>query len=104
MDNNGNIAYYTSRVYAVYDTPDDVMNVMEKRNELFCKYVGTHCNYNENGQRGRGASLPIREGHIGDLGDLKPYSEHSKFYNGNIKKPNIRKEEWIILGKFVYPF
>lgn len=89
-DNEYGIVYYTDRIYAVYDTPDDVMRVMEKRDELFCKYVGTHCNYDESGRR--------------EVGNLRPYSEHDKFYKADIEKPNIRKEEWTILGKFVYPF
>ncbi len=103
-DVDDGIIYYTDRIYAVYDTPDDVMKVMENRNELFCKYVGTHCNYDEDGNRGRGARIPLRPDHPEDLGDLRPYSEHDKFYKADIEKPDIRKDEWKILGKFVYPF
>jgi hypothetical protein len=81
--------YYTDRVYAVYDTPRQVISVIENRHHWFCKFVGNHCNYDKNGKR--------------LIGFLKPNSEHEKFYNGDIEKPSIRKEEWKIIGEFVLP-
>jgi hypothetical protein len=80
--------YWTDRIYAVYDTPPQVISLIENRHRWFCKYVGIHCNYDKNGKR---------------LTGLKPSSEHEKFYNGDIEKPTIKKEEWKIIGEFVLP-
>lgn len=78
--------YDTIRVYGVYDLEPEVMEAIEFNHELFQKYVGTHCDYKEDGSRGNGARIPLRPDHPEDIGDLKPYSEHDKFYKGNEQK------------------
>ena len=89
-DNDGEILYYTDRIFAVYEAPEEEMNIIQENHDLFRKYVGTHTDYNENGYKG--------------CGDLRPYSEHGKFYNVERKQAKIDLENWNLLGKFTYPF
>lgn len=88
-DDGDRIYYYTPRVFEVYETPNEVMNIIEENHELFRRYVGKHTDYDENGHRGD---------------NLKPYSEHDKFYKSEKKQAKMDLENWEILGKFMGPF
>ncbi len=104
IDNEDRNVYSTERIFAVYDTPDSVMEIIEENHNLFREYVGTHTDYDENGKRGHGARIPLHPDHPEDIGDLKPYSEHDKFYKSDRKQAKIDLENWKIIGNFIYPF
>lgn len=71
----------TYRPFNVYAIPEDNMQVIEAAHENFRNHVGTHTDYDPTGKRGCGATSKDV------LGDLKPYTEHSKFYNTTQPKP-----------------
>jgi len=75
------------RIYVVYDTPRNIIIEINKRHDLFQKYVGTHTDYDINGLR-----------HY----NLRPSHLHSQFYDK--KFPNIEIDNWNILGRFTFPF
>ena len=54
------------RIFGLYDLPPDVWKYMDERHADFIKYVGTHCEYDENGHR---------------TGTLKDTSQHHLFYD-----------------------
>jgi hypothetical protein len=103
-DEDGDVYYYTARIFAIYDTPDDVMEIIDENYQLFCKYVGTHCNYDSDGKRGRGATIRLSPDEPEDLGDMRPYSEHDKFYKSERRSANMDKQNWKMLEMFIYPF
>ncbi len=84
-DEEDKIEYDRYRYFKVYRLPQQTMNAIIHNHELFRKYVGTHTDYDENGSRGRGATIGTS-----DLGDLKPYKNHSKFYNAK------RSDSWLV--------
>ena len=92
------------RIYGIYETPEDVMEILEENHELFCKFVGTHTDYDMNGKRGVGARIPMRPDHPEDIGDLRPYTDHDKFYKAERRQPKMDKDNWTILEKFVTPW
>ena len=51
-----------------------------------------------------GARIPLRTDHPEDLGDMRPYDQHDKFYKAERRVAKIDTENWKILDKFVYPF
>lgn len=53
------------RYFKVYRIPEKLMDDIDNDHNLFRKYVGTHTDYNCDGQRERGANK--------DLGGLMPY-------------------------------
>lgn len=69
------VEYERTRFFKVYRLPVDVKDAIIHNHIRFQKYVGLHTDYDENGRRGRGASSSK------DLGDLRPYNMHAKFYN-----------------------
>lgn len=79
-DEEDRIEYDRIRVFNVHRLPKNIMEAVEHNHELFRKYVGTHTDYDMNGNRGRGATSSK------DLGDLRPYNQHSKFYNAKTNK------------------
>ena len=99
-DDRTEINWY--RIFAIYETPKEDIEILDENNNMFCKYVGTHNNYDNSGCRGSGARVPVREDHPEDLGDLKPYSEHDKFYKAKRREPKLDVENWKILEKFIF--
>ena len=104
IDERERTEIYTIRVYAIYKTPKDQMDIIQENHDLFKKYVGSHTDYDENGNRGIGARIPLRPDHPEDIGHLRPYSEHDKFYKADKRKEKIDLENWEILDRFTYPF
>jgi hypothetical protein len=96
--------YYTHRVFLVYETPGEIMDIIQENHDLFRKHVGTHTDYNEDGHRGQGARISLRADHPEDIGNLRPYSEHDKFYKSEKKQAKMDLKNWEILGKFMSPF
>lgn len=74
------IEHERTRFFKVYKLPKDIQDAIIHNHKLFQKYVGLHTDYDINGKRGRGASSS------NDLGDLKPYNLHKKFYNAKSNK------------------
>jgi hypothetical protein len=108
------VDYDRTRYFKVYRLPKDVMEAIKHNHELFRNYVGTHTDYDESGRRGKGATIGTN-----DLGDLKPYKNHMKFYHARtndswlvrlfpffFKKENIQmKYKWdlasyTVIGEF----
>lgn len=90
IDERDMVNYDSYRVYDVYRMPVDVMDNIRHNHELFRKYVGVHTDYDENGKR--------------EIGNLRPYTEHDKFYNTkSTHKPvdfNLKSRE--LIGVFKY--
>lgn len=85
------IEYDRTRYFKVYRLPEKIREAKIHNHMLFQKYVGLHTDYDIEGKRGRGASSSK------DLGDLKPYNLHSKFYRA---KSN---NNWLVkLFPFLY--
>lgn len=101
-EDDGEIYYYTDRIFGVYDTPNDVMEILDENHELFRKYVGTHTDYID-GKRGVGARIPLRPDHPEDIGDLRPYDQHDNFYKAERRQANIDIKKWKLIGHFNYP-
>jgi len=64
---------------------------------------GTHINYDMDGKRGIGARIPVRPDPE-DIGNLKPYTDHDKFYKAEKRKAKMDKDNWKILMKFKNPW
>lgn len=79
-DEEDRIEHDRTRKYRVYVLPEEVKKAIIHNHELFRKYVGIHTDYDEKGCR-----------YLGE-GYLRPYSEHSKFYNS--KKSNNLFVRW----------
>lgn len=94
--------YNIIRVYAAYRLDNEVMESIDFNHNRFRNYVGTHTDYDENGNRGMGARIPVRDNHPEDLGSLKPYSMHGEFYNKPelLKKYKLELKEENIVGYF----
>jgi len=73
------------RYFKVYRLPEEIMNAIVHNHELFRTYVGTHTDYDENGNRGKGAIVGTS-----DMGDLKPYKDHKKFYSA------MKSDSWMV--------
>lgn len=93
--------YDMIRQYAAYRLDKETMDAIDFNHERFRTYVGTHTDYDEDGNRGRGATIPV-SGEPKDLGDLKPYNLHGEFYNkpNELKKTDLRLSEREIVGYF----
>ena len=77
------------RIFAIFETPEESMEIIEEDHKLFQKYVGNHCNYDEFGCRN---------------GTVKENTEWSKYYKAKKKDPKIDVKNWKIILKFVEPF
>jgi hypothetical protein len=84
-DEDDRIEYDRPRYFKVYKLPEDIMSAIVHNHELFRTYVGTHTDYDLEGNRGRGAIIGST-----DMGDLKPYNKHDKFYNA------INDKHWLV--------
>lgn len=121
-DEDERMEYDRYRYFKVYRLPSKTMDAIIHNHNLFRNCVGTHTDYDENGNRGKGATIfPKREDGTVDMGDLKPYNQHGKFYNAKksdnwliklfpwfFKKENVKiKIEWDlskyeVIGEFEY--
>lgn len=59
--------YNTGYWYLLYELTPDEWELETRRHDLFRRYVGTHCDYDENGRR--------------NLGGVNRSGEHDKFYD-----------------------
>lgn len=77
------------RAYNVYKTPLEIMEAITYNHEQFRKYVGDHTDYDMEGHRPHG--------------QLKPYSEHEKFYKGrdSHKTYDLKLKDLEIIGTFM---
>jgi len=64
------------RYYYIYDIPEEVMNEVIAQHEVFKEFVGTHCDYDENNQRG--------------IGCTKPQESWKQYYEGKRKDIDIK--------------
>lgn len=78
------------RIYGIFETPNEVIEIIDENHKLFQKWVGTHTNYDDFGKR--------------PIGGVLSRDSHKNFYEVEKKKPEINKENWKILNKFVSPF
>lgn len=78
------------RVFAIYDTPDNIIEILEENHKLFQEHVGTHCDYDFNGRR--------------NINSVKHSSNFDKFYKADKRKAEIKESDWIILDVFVGPY
>lgn len=83
------IEYDRTRYFKVYRLPEEIKQAKIHNHQLFQKYVGLHTDYDLEGRRGKGASSSK------DLGDLKPYKLHSKFYSAK------SSDNWLVK---LFPF
>jgi len=85
----------TYRPFKVYAIPEDNLRAIEANHENFREHVGTHTDYDINGKRGVGATA-------NDIGDLRPYAEHSKYYDTPKVEPvsPLNLEGCVVLGCF----
>lgn len=83
------IEYDNWREFKVYRIPEETMQAITHNHELFCKYVGTHTNYDESGSRHH---------------ELAPYSDHDKFYNdrNSHKHYELDLSKCKVVGMFRY--
>ena len=80
------------RIFAIYETPDNIMNAIEEDHQLFREFVGTHCDYSDDGCR--------------NLGQVHKDKDHSLYYNRK-KQQDICKldtKNWRIIERFIGPF
>ena len=85
------------RVYGIFETPDEVMEIIEENHQLFTKYVGTHCDYDYGGKR------PLHHS-VEEHQKVLNKTDHDKFYGRTKRSATIDTKNWTVLSKFVYPF
>jgi len=89
--------YNWYRIYAIFETPDEVMEILDENHNLFKKHVGTHCNYNWDGLRPLDISIEDHKNSISQI-------DHSKFYGVEKRSANLEVKKWKILEQFIGPF
>jgi hypothetical protein len=83
--------YDTHFIYKVYRVHPDFMEHLEDNHRDFQDNVGTHCDYDENGNRHH---------------NLKPYELHGNYYKKdkkvNVCYPPLDKSDSNVIGEFEY--
>jgi hypothetical protein len=69
------------RTFRLYDPPAEVWARLDECHEDFRKWVGTHCDYDEQGQR---------------IGEVAPQRLHDKFYRKWKDNKDDMKDEWLV--------
>lgn len=74
------------RIYGIYETPDNVIDILDYNNKLFTDNVGDNCNYDINGKK---IIYKPKDGNV--------------LFNFKFKKVKIDKK-WNLISKFIGPF
>lgn len=88
VDEDDMFEYESYRIYNVYKLSPDVMEAIEYNHNLFREYVGTHTDYDENGNRN----------HYG----VKSSKTHDLFYKNRSEHKVYELNKQEIIGVFKY--
>ena len=89
--------YNWYRVFGIFETPEDVIEILDENHNLFRKYVGTHCDYNYEGVRPLDISAEEHRNSISE-------KDHSKYYGVQKREANLEIKKWRIIKEFIGPF
>lgn len=78
--------YVSVRYFNVYHIDTRTLKELEDNHELFRTYVGTHTDYDFDGNRNH---------------NLRPYGEHKKFYKNKNECIEVDTNEDNVIGKFI---
>ena|SRR5215471_6150250 len=85
-----------SRSFNVYYLTDEQINLEDSSHELWCKYVGTHCDYDENGKRDHGTLKSTYRIGLDRFKAEKPVIDRSQYalFKSSVPEAELRGPLW----------